>query len=166
LTKGLDREFEALWQKYIRMREQHAHYSAFVYLGEMANCLRYAKLSSEARLKWRQRLQQPELTQAIIESIEIEALQDFEHLRRIVGNGALVFEEAVVVIGHGVRLEALLSYLAERGVSIALDAGLVDALLQIVDSEPENFSVYQSARQAVRRNSVPIQSRWLSNMTH
>jgi hypothetical protein len=165
LTPALSHALEERWAQYIRLREQQAHYAAFVRLAEIANCLRYGKLSPQIRLKWTQRVAQPDLTQEIIKSIEVEAQNGMDRIQRIVGTGALIEDEALLVITLGVQLEVLLVYLKERGARSSLDLGRVDALLQTMASEPENLAVYRSALRAAKQNwGLPLQSKWLSSL--
>jgi hypothetical protein len=154
---------EERWTDYLRLREQDAHYAAFVRLGEIANCVRYADLSSQDRSKWANVLEQTDISPDVLGSIKVEARSKIERLWQIIGGGGVyVYEEAVLVITLRVQLGMLLDYLAQRGVVDFLDVKSVDEQLQALASAPENSSAFRSARQSARRNwGLPLRSRWL-----
>lgn len=161
----LSAALEERWAEYLRLREQNAHFDAFVRLGAIANCTRYAQASSELRSKWSGILEQIDSSTDVLRSIKPEALEKIRRLERIVGIGSvLTYEEALLVIKSRVEIDMLISYLAERGVMEFVDFNSIDDQLQEAASSLENSPVFRSARQAAKRNwGLPLRSQWLGS---
>ena len=166
MTATLESTLEAKWAEYLRLREQNTNYSAFVRLGEIANCVRCAQIPPPVKSKWVDVLEQVNVPADVLRSITSDAKKDLECIARILSvEGTLLYEETVLLITLRVQVEMLFAFLAERGFVDRPDTNRVDEQLRAVAWSPENRSAYRSGQQAARRNwGLPLQSEWLGTV--
>jgi tellurite resistance protein len=111
VTFTLSDALEERWAEYVRFREQNAHFSAFVRLGEIANCVRHAEASSKVRSRWKGILEEIDISTDVLRSIKVEALETIERLERILGIGdTCQYEEAMLVITFRVEIDMLVRH--------------------------------------------------------
>jgi hypothetical protein len=164
-VRELQVTLEERWTEYVRLYEQRETYSAFVRLGEIANCLNHATLRDQLIRKWSARISNVPVTAKDLHALRSAASEQVGRVSAILRVGTtFTYEELLLAITTRIELELLSNFLRVRGIPVPLETSSLDEQLAATARDEVNASAFRSAQAAARENwGIPVHSRWLAH---